>query len=54
MIVGWCAYYLVVSCVHPMPTNLHESNSTWNELQVFDKNNINDINVVYNYCYFHF
>lgn len=34
VIVGWCAYYLVVSCVHPMPTDIHTSNSTWNELQV--------------------
>ena len=34
MIVGWCAYYFVTSCVHELPNSLSASNSTWNELQV--------------------
>lgn len=42
VIVGWCAYYLVVTCTHELPTNLAASNSTWNELQV--KNNVAWIN----------
>lgn len=34
VLVGWCAYYLVISVVYDLPVTLADSNNIWDYLQV--------------------
>ena len=34
MLVGWCGFYFIESCAHPLPGNLTASRGTWDDLQV--------------------
>ena len=34
VILGWCGYYFIYTCVNALPTDVATSNSTFYELQV--------------------
>ena len=34
MLLGWCGYYFIITCAHPLPESYPISNSTFYELQV--------------------
>eukprot|EP00731_Ephydatia_muelleri_P011023 Em0005g1609a len=33
VVLGWCAYYFVITCAHPLPGSLAESTADWEQLQ---------------------